>query len=102
MRLNEMKKYRVMVEGLNFPIRVDTETTRHGFFTTRFVEVGDEDEAEKQNSRDAARRAQDTRSERAVRFAYDVRGGDSGIWNRLASSKSQERGSVGTDKREGH
>ena len=44
--LNEMKKYRVMVEGINFLIRVDTETMKHGFFTTRFVEARDEDEAE--------------------------------------------------------
>ena len=41
-----MKKYKVTVEGVNFLIRVDSETTKHGFFTARFVEAWDEDEAE--------------------------------------------------------
>ena len=41
-----MKKYKVRVQGTNFLIRVDTEPTKLGFFTTRFVEAQDEQEAE--------------------------------------------------------
>lgn len=41
-----MKKYKVTVEGVNFLIRVDTEIGKYGFFTTRFVEAWDKDEAE--------------------------------------------------------
>lgn len=41
-----MKKFKVTVEGVNFLVRVDTETTKLGFFTTRFVEAQDEQEAE--------------------------------------------------------
>lgn len=41
-----MKKYRILVEGANFLITVDDETSKHGFFTTRFVEARTEEEAE--------------------------------------------------------
>lgn len=41
-----MKKYRVMVEGVNFLIEMDSEVRKFGFFTTRFVEAGDKEEAE--------------------------------------------------------
>jgi hypothetical protein len=41
-----MKKYKVMVEGVNFLIGVNGEIRKHGFFTTRFVEAFDKDEAE--------------------------------------------------------
>lgn len=35
-----------MVEGINFLIGVDNEIRKYGFFTTRFVEAWDKDEAE--------------------------------------------------------
>ena len=41
-----MKKYKVLVEGANFLVQMETETKKYGFFTTRFVEAWDEDEAE--------------------------------------------------------
>ena len=41
-----MKKYRVMVEGVNFLIEMDSEVRKFGFFTTRFVEARDKEEAE--------------------------------------------------------
>lgn len=41
-----MKKYKVIIEGANFLVRVGTETRKLGFFTTRFVEAQDEQEAE--------------------------------------------------------
>ena len=41
-----MKKYKVTIEGVNFLIRIDDETTKHGFFTTRLVEAQNEGEAE--------------------------------------------------------
>lgn len=41
-----MKKYKVLVEGANFLITFDDETSKHGFFTTRFVEARTEEEAE--------------------------------------------------------
>lgn len=41
-----MKKYKVTVHGVNFLIEVDGETNKFGFFTTRFVEAWDKDEAE--------------------------------------------------------
>ena len=45
-----MKKYKVMVEGVNFLIRVENgvgiEIRKYGFFTTPFVEAWDTDEAE--------------------------------------------------------
>ena len=43
-----MRKYKVTVEGVNFLIKVDTEITKLGFFTTRFVEAQDEHAAENQ------------------------------------------------------
>jgi|SRR6185503_5391750 len=44
--LMPLKKYRVMVEGANFLITFDDEATKHGFFTTRFVEANDPEAAE--------------------------------------------------------
>ena len=45
-----MKKYRVMVEGVNFLIGMEEgssiEVGKYGFFTTRFVEALDADDAE--------------------------------------------------------
>lgn len=41
-----MRKYKVMVEGVNFLIRVENDIEKLGFFTTRFVEAKDEQEAE--------------------------------------------------------
>ena len=41
-----MNKYKVTVEGINFLIGVDDEIRKYGFFTTRFVEAWDADEAE--------------------------------------------------------
>jgi hypothetical protein len=41
-----MKKYKVMVEGVTFLIGMDSEIRKYGFFTTRFVEAWDKDEAE--------------------------------------------------------
>ena len=41
-----MKKYRVMVEGVNFLIEMESEVRKFGFFTTRFVEAWDKEEAE--------------------------------------------------------
>jgi len=35
-----------MVEGHNFLIGVENEIRKHGFYTTRFVEARDEEEAE--------------------------------------------------------
>jgi len=44
--LMPLKKYRVMVEGANFLITFDNEATKHGFFTTRFVEANGPEAAE--------------------------------------------------------
>ena len=44
--LMPLKKYRVMVEGANFLITFDNEATKHGFFTTRFVEADGPEAAE--------------------------------------------------------
>ena len=41
-----MKKYKVLVEGVNFLIAVDREIRKYGFFTTRFVEAWNKNEAE--------------------------------------------------------
>ena len=41
-----MKKYKVLVEGVNCLIAVDNEMGKYGFFTTRFVEAGNKDDAE--------------------------------------------------------
>ena len=35
-----------MIEGRNFLITVDDETAKYGFYTTRFVEARDEEDAE--------------------------------------------------------
>ena len=43
-----MKKYKVLIEGANFLIEFDEETTKYGFFTTRFVEAENEEAAENQ------------------------------------------------------
>ncbi len=43
-----MKKYKVTIEGVNFLVGIDTEIRKYGFFTTRFVEAWDKDEAEAQ------------------------------------------------------
>jgi hypothetical protein len=40
-----MKKYKVMVEGVNFLVEMDSEVRKYGFFTTRFVEALDQDDA---------------------------------------------------------
>jgi hypothetical protein len=40
------KKFKVMVEGVNFLIDMDNELGKYGFYTTRVVEAADETEAE--------------------------------------------------------
>lgn len=42
-----VKKFRVLVEGVNFLIEMDNELGKYGFYTTRFVTAADESEAEK-------------------------------------------------------
>lgn len=41
-----MNPFRVLIHGQNFIIEVDGETKPMGFFTTRFVEATDHDQAE--------------------------------------------------------
>jgi hypothetical protein len=41
-----MPHYRVQLKGLNFWLKIDDKPKRVGFFTTRFVEADDEDQAE--------------------------------------------------------
>ena len=41
-----MFHWRVLLEGRNFWLRVDSDTRRLGFYTTRFVEAEDERSAE--------------------------------------------------------
>ena len=41
-----MKKYKIMLEGKNFLLSSDGQTMKHGFFTTRWVEARDPEEAE--------------------------------------------------------
>jgi hypothetical protein len=41
-----MKKYRVLVEGVNFLINIDDEIKKYGFYTSRLVHATDETEAE--------------------------------------------------------
>lgn len=41
-----MKKYKVIIEGHNFLVKIGDETKKRGFYTTRFVEAQDTDEAE--------------------------------------------------------
>ena len=43
-----LRKYKVLVEGANFLVSFDSETAKYGFFTTRFVEAEDSEEAENQ------------------------------------------------------
>lgn len=42
-----MKKYRVRTEGKNFIVKIDEIPEKLGFFTTRFIEAENEQEAEK-------------------------------------------------------
>lgn len=42
-----VKKFRVLVEGVNFLIEMDNELRKYGFYTTRFVTAEDEVQAEK-------------------------------------------------------
>ena len=44
--MNSMKKFRVLLRGENFLLNYEGEVKRHGFYTTRFVEALNEDEAE--------------------------------------------------------
>ena len=39
-------KYRVLIEGNNFAIKMGGKVVKHGFFTTRFIEAGDSKSAE--------------------------------------------------------
>jgi hypothetical protein len=41
-----MKKYKVLIRGENFLMRLDSIKQKLGFYTTRFVEASDEEEAE--------------------------------------------------------
>lgn len=41
-----MKKYRVMINGRNFLIDLGQGLTKHGFYTTRFVEASNPHDAE--------------------------------------------------------
>ncbi|HPA14550.1 MAG TPA: hypothetical protein PKV75_04660 [Desulfobacterales bacterium] len=41
-----MQKYKVIIEGNNFAIRLNDKVGKHGFFTTRFVEAKDSKNAE--------------------------------------------------------
>lgn len=43
-----MRKYRVLLRGENFFLRVSEEVKRMGFYTTRFIEATDEGQAEQQ------------------------------------------------------
>lgn len=43
---NNMKNYRVVLEGKNFLLDLDGTVQKHGFFTTRYVQASDEEEAE--------------------------------------------------------
>jgi hypothetical protein len=42
-----MPHYRVQLKGLNFWLKIDDKPKRVGFFTTRFVDAPDEDQAER-------------------------------------------------------
>lgn len=42
-----MKKFRVLVRGENFLLKSEGAVKRFGFYTTRFVEALDKDEAER-------------------------------------------------------
>lgn len=41
-----MKKYKVLVEGNNYEVCLDGNTSKYGFFTTRFIETKNSGEAE--------------------------------------------------------
>ena len=41
-----MKKYKVLVHGQNFLLDVDGKVKKVGFYTTRFLEANDDQEAE--------------------------------------------------------
>ena len=41
-----MNKYRVLVNGRNFLIEINGVMSKHGFYTTRYVEAADPDAAE--------------------------------------------------------
>jgi hypothetical protein len=41
-----MKKYKVFVHGQNFLLNLDGKAEKVGFYTTRFVEANDDNEAE--------------------------------------------------------
>ena len=41
-----MKKYRALLEGKNFLLSHEGKLQKHGFFTTRYVEAGNPEEAE--------------------------------------------------------
>ncbi len=41
-----MKKYQVMLEGKNFLLEHEGKILKHGFFTTRYVEANNPEEAE--------------------------------------------------------
>jgi hypothetical protein len=41
-----MRKFKVFLRGVNFFLKMDGEAKRCGFYTTRYVEAGDRDQAE--------------------------------------------------------
>lgn len=41
-----MKTYRVLINGRNFLLELGDELTKHGFYTNRFVETSDPEQAE--------------------------------------------------------
>ena len=41
------KKYKILIEGNNFKISIDGIPQKYGFFTTRYVEAIDEEEAKR-------------------------------------------------------
>jgi hypothetical protein len=41
-----MKKYRILINGRNFILDMGDGVAKHGFYTTRFVEASDSDDAE--------------------------------------------------------
>ena len=46
MKINIMKKFKVVIAGDNFEVLLDGKIGKHGFFTIRFVESKDLKEAE--------------------------------------------------------
>jgi hypothetical protein len=71
-----VKKYKVMIEGANFLIELDDATTKHGFFTTRFVEAEDEEAAENQaieiTRMELANRVKNDRDDSPVMFVEEM------------------------------